>query len=272
MDAAGLEVQLQGLAAEDASLLKARYGPFVREPGSPDRAHVEVVEAEVSGFLRPFEVSPGRPEIYRLEQHLAHERLVAYSYDFAGFFDYRERAGKLAIAAAKGDPFHRAVENYLRVVAAHAALREGGLLLHASGVVRNGSAHLFFGPSGSGKTTVTLFSEGDLILGDDLILIRRGKAGFEACAVPFRGLYREPPQTDRAFPLSALYRLVQDREDFLEDLPVSRALAEMMASLPFVMEAAGGARALEVAGALAQSVRIQRLHFTKSADFWRLVA
>jgi hypothetical protein len=46
----------------------------------------------------------------------------------------------------------------------------------------------------------------------------------------------------------------------------------MMASLPFVMEAAGGARALEVAGALAQSVRIQRLHFTKSADFWRLVA
>ena len=46
----------------------------------------------------------------------------------------------------------------------------------------------------------------------------------------------------------------------------------MMASLPFVMEGTGAAHALEVAGRLAQNVRVQRLHFRKSADFWGLLA
>lgn len=242
----------------------------MRETG--DAARIEVVSSEVKEFLRPAEISPGKPEVYRLEQRLSQERLLAWSYDFAGFFDYAGRVGKLAIAATLGDPFHRAVENYLRVVAAHAALRRGGLLVHASGVVRQNGAHLFFGPSGAGKTTVTLLSEDDLILGDDLVLVRPGRDGFEACAVPFRGLYREPPSTDQAYGISGVYRLVQDREDFLEELPRSRGLAELMASLPFVMEGPGATRALEVAGALAQSVTIRRLHFRKSADFWKLLA
>jgi hypothetical protein len=96
----------------------------VRETG--DAARIEVVSSEVKEFLRPAEISPGKPEVYRLEQRLSQERLLAWSYDFAGFFDYAGRVGKLAIAASMGDPFHRAVENYLRVVAAHAALRRGG--------------------------------------------------------------------------------------------------------------------------------------------------
>src|SRR5262249_24858790 len=104
IDAAGLEVQLLGLSDEDASLLRARYGPFVREIG--DAARIEVVGSEVKEFLRPGETSPGKPEVYRLEQRLSQERLIAWSYDFAGFFDYAGSIGKLAIAASMGDPFH----------------------------------------------------------------------------------------------------------------------------------------------------------------------
>src|SRR4029434_2485619 len=100
-----------------------------------DAARIQVVGSEVNEFLTPAEISPGKPEVYRLEQRLSQEQLIAWSYDFAGFFDYEEQVGKLAIAAKVGDPFHRAVENYLRVVAAHAALRRGGLLVDGCGVV-----------------------------------------------------------------------------------------------------------------------------------------
>ena len=257
---------------EDRDQIQARYGSFVQTEAAEDAGRIRVVEAGGSGFLRVRGMPGGGPEVYRLEQAWHGERLTAYAYEFAGWFDFRDRCGQLAIAETVGDALHRAVENFLRVVSAHWFLRRGGLLIHAAGVVRNGRAHLFFGPSGSGKTTVTLLSGADLILGDDLVLLQRAGSGFEACAVPFRGLYREPPQTDRTFPLAGIYRLVKDGKDFLEDLPPSRGTAELMGSLPFVMEGGGAAVALDSVSCLAGSEVIRRLHFRKSADFWNLLS
>jgi len=267
----GFHLLFDGFSQEDSALLKARYGSFVSGTSPADAGRIRIVEAEVPGFLKP-RMEGGVPELYRLEQSWSGSRLTAYAYEFAGWFDFEERRGQLAIAPVGGDPVHRGVENFLRVVCAHAFLRQGGLLLHAAGVVRGDRAHLFFGPSGSGKTTVTLLSERQTILGDDLVLIRAASGAFEACAVPFRGLYREPPETDRAFPLAGLYRLVKDRDDFLAPLPPSRGAAELLGSLPFVMESGEGARALGIAGRIVDATPVQRLHFRKSADFWRLIA
>jgi len=261
----------EGFAEEDRNLIRARYGSFVADRQPEGAGRINIVEAEVPGFLRSRHLESGVPEVYRLEQVWRGEQLIAYAYEFAGWFDFGSRRGQLAIAPSHGDPLHRAVENFLRVVAAHWFLRRGGLLIHASGVVRKGKAHLFFGPSGSGKTTVTSLSGDDLILGDDLVLVRESNGGFEACAVPFRGLYREPPQTDRAFPLAGLYRLVKDRDDFLVDLAPSLGTAELMGSLPFVMEGGGGSEALETASRIVRGLTVQRLHFRKSSDFWRLL-
>jgi len=267
-----LDLSLQGLSQEDRDLIRTRYGLFTFQPGSLQAAPIQVVDAEVPGFLKTVQVAGRHPEIYRLEHRWRSDRLVAYSYEFAGWYDYQTRRGELAVVKSSGDLLHRAVENFLRVLTAHWFLRRGGLLLHASGVVREGMAHLFFGPSGSGKTTVTMLSEGDLVLGDDLVGIRETGSTYEACAVPFRGLYREPPQTGQGFPLAGVNRLVQDQRDFLEEIPPSRRAAEMMASLPFVMGGEGASRALEITGRLANAVTIRRLHFRKSPDFWRLLA
>ncbi len=268
---AGLDLKLSGLSSSDRDLIRSRYGCFIREEGSHGAGEIEIVEAEVPGFLKPRNAAAGEPEYYRLEQAWSDDRLVCYSYEFAGWFDPQRRSGKLALARLDEGPLHRAFENFLRVVAAHWFLRRGSLLIHASGVVRGGGAYLFFGPSGAGKTTVTLLSEGDLILGDDLILLQPNGESFEACSVPFRGVYREPPATDRAFPLAAAYRLIQDRRDFVEEMPASRAAAELMASLPFVMEGAGGLRAVEIAALLARRTPVHRLHFRKSSEFWSVV-
>ena len=266
-----LHLVFEGFAEEDRNLLKARYGSFVAEVPREGAGRIRVVQSGVPGFLRSRHLETGAPEVYRLEQVWRGELLTAYAYEFAGCFDFESNTGQLAIAPAQGDPLHRAVENFLRVVSAHWFLRRGGLLIHASGVVREGRAHLFFGPSGSGKTTVTLLSAGDLILGDDLILVREAHSRFEACAVPFRGLYREPPQADQAFPLAGLYRLVKDRDDFLVDLSPSLGAAELMGSLPFVMEADRGGAALETASRIVRGLPVRRLHFRKSADFWKLL-
>jgi hypothetical protein len=138
-------------------------------------------------------------------------------------------------------------------------------------VVRGSAAHLFFGPSGAGKTTVTTLSGDALILGDDLVLLREGKLGIEACSVPFRGLYREPPETDRAFPLAGLYRLIQDRDDFLVDLTPSQAVAELIGSIPFVVMGEESGQVLDFVGRLVHSAPVRRLHFRKSAEFWSLL-
>ncbi len=263
-----LHLAFEGLAEGDRNLLQARYGIFVADRPTEGAGRIRVVQAGVPGFLQSRHQGRGVPEIYRLEQVWRGELLTAYAYEFAGCFDFVSHRGQLAIAPSQGDPVHRAVENFLRVVSAHWFLRRGGLLIHASGVVREGRAHLFFGPSSSGKTTVTLLSDGDLILGDDLILLRESDSGFAACAVPFRGLYREPPQTDQAFPLAGLYRLVKDRDDFLVDLSPSLGAAELMGSLPFVMEAGRGGEALETASRIVREMPVRRLIFRKSADFW----
>jgi hypothetical protein len=268
---AGLDLKFSGLSSSDRDLVRSRYGCFIREEAAPGAGEIDIVEAEVPGFLKPQPTAAGEVEYYRLEQVWSDERLICYSYEFAGWFDASRHCGKLAIARLEGDPLHRAFENFLRVVAAHWFLRRGSLLIHASGVVRGGAAYLFFGPSGAGKTTVTLQSEGDLILGDDLILLQAKGEAFEACSVPFRGLYREAPETDRAFPLAAAYRLIQDREDFVEEIPASRAAAELMASLPFVMEGEGGGRAVEIAARLARVVPVHRLHLRKSPGFWSVI-
>jgi hypothetical protein len=269
----GLALRLEGLAREDESLIRARYGIFIQDgPASPGEPRVEVVAAEVPAFLVPRGLREGTPEIYRLEQFWQGDRLFAYSYDFAGWYDRRTGDGQLALTSSDAEGLCRAVENFLRSVTAHRFLERGAFLLHGAAVVRGGRAHVFYGPSGSGKTTVTLLSEGGLVLGDDLVLIREGEGGCEACPVPFRGHHREPPESDRGFPLAAFYRLVQARSDSLEPLSPARGAADLMGSLPFVMEGGHGEAALAVVGRVVSRVPVYRLRFRKSADFWKLLS
>ncbi len=268
-----LGVRLVGLSGEDESVLRDRYGIFIQDgPGPPGEPRIEAVTAEVPAFLVSREIREGVPELYRLEQFWEGDRLFAYSYDFAGWVDWVSGEGQLALTFSRGEALCRAVENFLRSVMAHRFLEVGAFLLHGAAVVRGGRAHVFYGPSGSGKTTVTLLSEGGLVLGDDLVLIREGEGGCEALPVPFRGHFRKAPESDRGFPLAGFYRLVQHRSDSLEPLSPARGAADLMGSLPFVMEGGRSPSALEVVSRVVTRVPIYRLRFRKSPDFWKLVS
>ncbi len=153
-------------------------------------------------------------------------------------------------------------------------LRQGGLLLHAAGVVRGGRAHIFFGPSGAGKTTVTRLSPRDVVLSDDLTLIVPGTdgAGPQAVGIPFGMAHHHVPDTNGSFPIATLNRLVQSPLVRRTEIPYSQAVAEVASSLPFVMQETGQAMlAMEIAAAILRDVPVHRLEFRRDDSFWSVV-
>jgi hypothetical protein len=67
------------------------------------------------------------------------------------------------------------LDGYINVLLRRSLARQGGLLLHAAGVVHKNVAYLFMGPSGSGKTTISRAARkrGWSVLADDGLIVRR---------------------------------------------------------------------------------------------------
>ena len=83
--------------------------------------------------------------------------------------------------------------------------REGGLLLHAAGVVTEHGAWVFTGASGAGKSTLSdMFAARDAcVLSDERIIIRKVAGELTVFGTPWSGLGMQA--TNAAGPLTALY-------------------------------------------------------------------
>lgn len=259
-----IAVRFEGL---DGGLFEesgTRYGPFLSEAAPLHRVSVHPGD---SAYLDK------APDGYlRLEEVDAEGWKRLYSHDFAA--QRRGGEGRLRIAPSSDrEAPVRALENYLRWVVADLALDRGGFVLHGAGLVRDGSAHLFFGPSGAGKSTVTGLSEGCAILSDDLVLLLRGDSGWRAATTPFAGTFPQGAKERRDFPLKGLYRLIQSPEDRLEPLAPGLAVGKVLSCCPFVGDpAARRDRLMPLVEACCRAVPPVDLHFRKSPDFWRLIA
>lgn len=165
------------------------------------------------------------------------------------------------------------IEYFLRVLYALLAYSEGGLLLHAAGVVSGGRAYLFIGRSGDGKSTIASLSVGKAVLNDDLVLVRPEGNGWSTWGTPFwnAGTGDRPGQTAGG-PLAGIYSLVKDTRVFLAPLSPAAAVAELVSNCPVVNgDAWRLSGLLERCRALASAVVVQGLHFRKDTEFWRLL-
>lgn len=157
---------------------------------------------------------------------------------------------------------------FLRVALAAQAFVRGGMLFHTSAVVHHGAGYALFGLSGSGKTTASRLSRPDPVLNDDLVYLQPVDGGWVIHATPFgkrRGDLRSAP-------LRALLRLLQDTSVFLEPLPRSRALAELVANSPVVSGDGGWLPALMARWeAVVAAVPVYGLHFRKDPTFWEVI-
>lgn len=266
-----LRMRLDGLSRAQEDALHDRYRPFVHgDDGLPADATIRLHPAGVKSFLAV--PRPGQAEVYRMGRRLEGGRLALWSYEFGGWLDIAKRAGGLALVTDGGALFDRGLENFLRALTASFILSHGGLLLHASGVVRSGRAYVFFGPSGSGKTTVASLSPADTVLSDDLTLVVRHEGAFQAAGIPFGMAHHRVPQTGASFPIAGFFRLVQSSEVEREPLTGARALAAVGASLPFVMqETAQAERAMLNAGEILRRVPAWTLRFRRDDRFWKVI-
>ncbi|MFZ6030356.1 MAG: hypothetical protein ACOYYS_21820 [Chloroflexota bacterium] len=163
------------------------------------------------------------------------------------------------------------VEYFLRAIYALLLFEAGGVLLHGAGLVRDRRAYVFFGHSGSGKTTASRLSRGVVVLNDDLVALLPDSGGWVVHATPFWNPTQVVPVRCAA-PLAGLYRLVQDRCVWLEQISPGQAVAELAANIPVVSaDASRSDRLVMRCAQLVRQIGVKRLHFLKDDSFWQAI-
>ncbi len=260
---AGWRVRLLCTPVALAKAAEARYAAFVAAEDGPADLTIQVV-------ARP--AGPCGPAVHLLEAALVPDA-AGYRLEADGVSaDIQLAQGRAGVTLPADEPLS-GLEYFLRIACALLAFREGGLLLHAAGLLADGNAYLFTGVSGSGKSTVTALSPHALALSDDLVLLRPMDGRWIAHGTPFWNpeAAARAGQTASA-PVVGIYKLVKAAEVRLEPLSSAGAAAELAANCPVV----NGRpellpELLARCRALARAVPTQRLYFRKDASFWKLI-
>jgi len=240
--------------------LLQRYAPFVTAATS-EAISVDV-RVEPGPEYIPFESA----QTWQIKSTVQAGRLEFESYLEKGWIDLTAGHGALTLRP-RGD-----TENFLRVLYAWQCLDHGALLLHASGVIRQGKGYVFFGPSGSGKTTITQLSLEHTVLSDDLVIVKKRGQTCRVYGVPFRGDMPEAPRTNAEADLRGLFMLVKADEHRLTPVAAPEAVARLAACVPFVMsQPANTWRVAELCADMVASVPVLALHFRREVGFWSVI-
>ena len=251
-----------GLELDDTKIAQQildRCADFLSPNGMPE----VTVQVEVREGVQFVPLEPG-PCI--VDTSFQDGRLSFESYFEAGSVDMNTGEGELLMAPCGN------IGNFLRVLYAWRCVHYNALLLHASGVIKDGRAFVFFGPSGSGKTTTARLSLDHTVLSDDLVIIKKKDNTYKAYGVPFRGDMPEAPRTNAQADLYGLFRLKKHTLHFTKPLGHSQAVAELISCVPFVMEdPIMNQRAMDICVDLVASVPVKELHFCRDKGFWGVI-
>lgn len=159
----------------------------------------------------------------------------------------------------------------LRALLSHWVLGRG-MLLHASGVLRNGRLWLFAGDSNAGKTTIAreLNGGGVPFAVDRVALLREGLSP-QAHPTPFSDLGGEVAQCVPAVPEAVVIVEQGDAHALRLLAPASAATMLIRHSTWNWKSQAVMSTALETAGWMADRVPVHAMTFSKDEGFWRLL-
>jgi hypothetical protein len=149
------------------------------------------------------------------------------------------------------------------------------LLLHASGVIHEGTAYIFTGASGAGKSTVCKLLARDpsfTILHDEVVAVAHHESCFHAWSTPLRGEIANRYSTGA--PLRAIFFLKHDQVNYANRLSHRKAAELLCYSLITPKVVANGglvnrqAPSLKQLLALAELVPSYELQFRPERSFW----
>jgi hypothetical protein len=248
----GLPVQVNTSDAQFLEILRQRYGGFIDNAAQP----VFELEVEIAGSAQlPGAADPDAD----LTVHFENGRWILERGDFHAELEPALRRGRTRQAAT---PY--AIDAALRVLHSLLLAHQGGLLVHASSVVRNGRAFLFAGVSGAGKTTISRLAPSDATLLTDEISYER----YFAYGTPFAGELARPGENVRA-PLAAIYLLGQGPQNRFTAVSQADAMRELLACvLFFAHDAELVDRVFDSVYDLVRTVPIERLTFIPDLRVW----
>ncbi|QPD03545.1 MAG: hypothetical protein Nkreftii_001319 [Candidatus Nitrospira kreftii] len=146
--------------------------------------------------------------------------------------------------------------------------REGGILLHASGLSFCEQGYVFTGPSGAGKSTIAeIFADrGATVLSDERVIVRMGNPGFVLFGTPWVGSGQYA--ANALAPMTALYCIQHGRERHRIDLLKPSTVVTRMLQQAFLphWDRSGVATTLEVLTSLTTTMPCRGLAFLNQLD------
>ena len=182
---------------------------------------------------------------------IRHRRLVAE-------LDPAARAGWLRRDRTVGWP----LEVTLRTALAARLPLEGGIPLHAAGLVMGGRGVAFFGPSGAGKSTLAAASPHPVVSDEMVAIAPAGPGGYVLGGTGFWGTFDGGETPCLAVPLGALVELDRGPAVRVDSLDPTTALRRLVASALVPPGPPLWSAALATLGRLARRVPVLRLAWT----------
>jgi hypothetical protein len=188
--------------------------------------------------------------------------------DFQAHWNLRTARGTIRQTA---NPY--SLNSLLRIVHTLLLAEQGGFLVHASSMVRNGRAFLFAGVSGAGKTTMARLAPSDVtLLTDEISYVSRREDGYYAYGTPFAGDLGRLGKNMRA-PLAGVYLLAKGTENKIEPVGAAEAGRALLENVLFFARDSEMVRCVfEAACDFVGRVPVRRLTFTPDASVWEMIA
>jgi hypothetical protein len=188
--------------------------------------------------------------------------------DFRAEWDPSAGRGRIRQTA---NPY--AIDSVLRILHTLLLAREGGFLVHAASVIRDGRAFLLAGRSGAGKTTIARLAPPDaILLTDEISYVRWQHGQYHAFGTPFAGEMARPGENLRA-PLAGIFLLAKGPRNMIEPIGLADATRALLRNiLFFARDTALAHLVFQAACDFVCRRPVRRLTFVPDPRVWELIA
>ncbi len=235
--------------------LLEKYRDFTDAGGDEIRVEMsEMPHSEIEKWqhARVAEESNG----FRLERH-----------DFRALYHPEDKTCRVRVIT---NPF--SYDSFLRVLYTEILLGHPGFLLHCSSVIRAGQGYVFSGDSGAGKTTIGTLDATNVLLGDDLLILRKTDDGtYHVYGTPFVGS-DVPWGVNQHAQIRALFFLNKAPENRVESLRPNEAATKLLRQVMFFRRSHAGLDAIfSAVSDVVHSVPVYDLFFLPDNSVWEVI-
>ncbi|MCX7829548.1 MAG: hypothetical protein N2445_00605 [Acidobacteria bacterium] len=211
----------------------------------------------------------------KLEEDIDNGKKRLLSTSFIGYEPDNERISVLFSSPKNTETsYFTRLENHFRWVVANELMKNGGFLLHSSGIAKGESCSLFFGTSGDGKSTIVELGKGrgGKTLSDDLIIVYPQSNGYVGYGAPFYGVLPQKEKEIKPYPIKSVFRIRKSDQTFVKEISKGQALGLIVSHCQFVFsEKTRNEKLIPIVVKFLEKVSCFELYFKKDDSFWELI-